>query len=70
VRGNLLTYEIASPAYAEPALMKMGGGRLVTLLVMTYDELLDEIWQDKDDVIYNRVSFHISKIFVILIGST
>jgi hypothetical protein len=44
-------------------------GRLVTLLVMTYDELLDEIWQDEDDVIYKRVSFHISKIFVILIGS-
>jgi len=30
--------------------------------VMSYDELLDEFWKDEEDAIYNRVSFHISKI--------
>ena len=30
--------------------------------VMSYDELLDELWKDEEDAIYNRVSFHISKI--------
>jgi len=30
--------------------------------VMSYDELLDELWRDEEDAIYNRVSFHISKI--------
>ena len=30
--------------------------------VMSYDELLDELWGDEEDAIYNRVSFHISKI--------
>ena len=30
--------------------------------VMTYDTLLDELWKDEEDAIYNRVSFHISKI--------
>jgi helicase len=30
--------------------------------VMSYDELLDELWKDEKDAIYNRVSFHISKI--------
>ena len=30
--------------------------------VMTYDALLDELWKDEEDAIYNRVSFHISKI--------
>jgi len=29
---------------------------------MTYDTLLDELWKDEEDAIYNRVSFHISKI--------
>jgi helicase len=30
--------------------------------VMSYDELVDELWKDEEDAIYNRVSFHISKI--------
>ena len=30
--------------------------------VMSYDALLDELWKDEEDAIYNRVSFHISKI--------
>jgi len=30
--------------------------------VMSYDELLEELWKDEEDAIYNRVSFHISKI--------
>ena len=30
--------------------------------VMSYDKLLDELWKDEEDSIYNRVSFHISKI--------
>ena len=30
--------------------------------VMSYDELLDELWKDEEYAIYNRVSFHISKI--------
>ena len=30
--------------------------------VMSYDEILDELWKDEEDAIYNRVSFHISKI--------
>jgi len=30
--------------------------------VMSYDELLDELWKGEKDAIYNRVSFHFSKI--------
>jgi helicase len=30
--------------------------------VMSYDELLEELWKDEEDAIYNRVSFHLSKI--------
>ena len=30
--------------------------------VMSYDELLDELWKDEEDAIYNRVSFHLSKV--------
>jgi helicase len=30
--------------------------------VMSYDELLDQLWKDEEDAIYNRVSFHISKV--------
>ena len=30
--------------------------------VMSYNELLYELWKDEEDAIYNRVSFHISKI--------
>ena len=30
--------------------------------VMSYDELLDKLWKDEEDAIYNRVSFHISKV--------
>jgi len=30
--------------------------------VISYDELLDKLWKDEEDAIYNRVSFHISKI--------
>lgn len=30
--------------------------------VMSYDELLDELWKYEEDAIYNRVSFHISKV--------
>jgi helicase len=30
--------------------------------VMSYDELLEELWKGEEDAIYNRVSFHISKI--------
>ena len=30
--------------------------------VMNYAELLDELWRGEEDAIYNRVSFHISKI--------
>ncbi|MBA7497637.1 hypothetical protein ES704_00365 [subsurface metagenome] len=30
--------------------------------VMSYDELLDELWKDEEYAIYNRVSFHISKV--------
>jgi len=30
--------------------------------VMSYGELLDKFWKDEEDAIYNRVSFHISKI--------
>jgi helicase len=30
--------------------------------VMSYDELLGELWKDEEDAIYNRVSFHLSKI--------
>jgi len=30
--------------------------------VMSYDEILDELWKDEEYAIYNRVSFHISKI--------
>lgn len=30
--------------------------------VISYDKLLDELWKDEEDAIYNRVSFHISKI--------
>ena len=29
---------------------------------MSYDELLDELWKYEEDAIYNRVSFHISKV--------
>jgi helicase len=29
---------------------------------MSYDELLDELWKDEEDAIYNRVSFHLSKV--------
>jgi helicase len=29
---------------------------------MSYDELLDQLWKDEEDAIYNRVSFHISKV--------
>ncbi len=29
---------------------------------MSYDELLNKFWKDEEDAIYNRVSFHISKI--------
>jgi helicase len=29
--------------------------------VMSYDELLGELWKDEEDAIYNRVSFHLSK---------
>jgi len=29
---------------------------------MSYDELLDKLWKDEEDAIYNRVSFHISKV--------
>ena len=30
--------------------------------VMSYDEILDELWKDEEDAIYNRVSYHFSKI--------
>ncbi|MBA7545632.1 hypothetical protein ES705_38001 [subsurface metagenome] len=30
--------------------------------VMSYDELLDELWKGEEDAIYSRVSYHISKI--------
>ena len=30
--------------------------------VMSYDELLEELWKGEKDAIYNRVSFHFSKI--------
>ena len=30
--------------------------------VMSYDELLDELWKDEEDAIYSRVSYHFSKI--------
>jgi helicase len=30
--------------------------------VMSYNELLDKLWKDEEDAIYNRVSFHISKV--------
>jgi len=30
--------------------------------VMSYDKLLEELWKDEEDAIYNRVSFHISTI--------
>ena len=30
--------------------------------VMSYDELSEELWENEEDAIYNRVSFHISKI--------
>jgi len=30
--------------------------------VMSYDEILDGLWKDEEYAIYNRVSFHISKI--------
>jgi helicase len=30
--------------------------------VMSYDKLLDELWKGEKDAIYNRVSFHFSKI--------
>ena len=30
--------------------------------VMSYEELLKELWKDEEDAIYNRVSFHLSKI--------
>ena len=29
---------------------------------MSYGELLDKFWKDEEDAIYNRVSFHFSKI--------
>ncbi|PKP62081.1 hypothetical protein CVT91_00705 [Candidatus Atribacteria bacterium HGW-Atribacteria-1] len=29
---------------------------------MSYDELLDKLWKDEENAIYNRVSFHISKV--------
>ena len=29
---------------------------------MSYDEILNELWKDEEYAIYNRVSFHISKI--------
>ena len=29
---------------------------------MSYDEILDELWKDDEDAIYNRVSYHFSKI--------
>jgi len=30
--------------------------------VISYEELLKELWKDEEDAIYNRVSFHLSKI--------
>jgi helicase len=30
--------------------------------VMSYNEILDELWKDEEDAIYNRVSYHFSKI--------
>ena len=30
--------------------------------VMSYDELLDTLWKDEEDAIYNRVNYHFSKI--------
>jgi helicase len=30
--------------------------------VMSYNELLDKLWKDEEDAIYNRVSFHLSKV--------
>ena len=30
--------------------------------VLSYDEILNQLWKDEEDAIYNRVSFHISKI--------
>ncbi|GAI84533.1 unnamed protein product, partial [marine sediment metagenome] len=30
--------------------------------LMSYDELLDELWKYEEDAIHNRVSFHISKV--------
>ena len=29
---------------------------------MSYYELLDELWRDKEDAIYGRITYHISKI--------
>ena len=29
---------------------------------MSYDELVDALWRGEEDAIYNRVSFHFSKI--------
>ena len=30
--------------------------------VMSHDELVNKLWRDEEDAIYNRVSFHVSKI--------
>jgi len=30
--------------------------------VLSYDEILDQLWKDEEDAIYNRVSYHFSKV--------
>jgi helicase len=49
--------ELTSTEFSLIHLLALHNGR-----VMSYDELLDEFWKDEEDAIYNRVSFHISKI--------
>ena len=49
--------EVTSTEFSLIHLLALHNGR-----VMSYDELLDEFWKDEEDAIYNRVSFHISKI--------
>jgi len=49
--------EVTATEFSLIHLLALHNGR-----VMSYDELLDEFWKDEEDAIYNRVSFHVSKI--------
>ena len=49
--------EVTSTEFSLIHLLAQHNGR-----VISYDTLLDEFWKDEEDAIYNRVSFHISKI--------